>query len=120
MNIYYIYIHSKPDGEIFYVGKGKDNRAYQKTMRNRYWHFVYNKYGYIVNIIESGLSQEEACVKEKLLINSIGRKDLGKGTLVNMTDGGDGNNNFSIESRKAISDKAKGRISGKKGKPLSQ
>lgn len=81
--------------QIFYVGIGKGRRAYSKRMRNKHWHNTVKKYkGYVVDIVEEGLTWEEACEKEKHYIQLIGRRDLGKGTLVNMTDGGEGTQNL--------------------------
>jgi len=91
MNEFYIYIHTKQDtGEIFYVGKGKGKRAYSKHSRSKFWNNIVDKYGYNVIIFENGLSEVEAFKLEIELIDMIGRRDLGKGTLVNLTDGGEG------------------------------
>ncbi len=60
LNNYYIYFHINPlKNEIFYVGKGKGNRAYDKNNRNRFWKNIVKKYGYIVNIIEDNLNEKE-------------------------------------------------------------
>lgn len=86
MNEYYVYFHINPlKNEVFYVGKGKGNRAYQKYNRNKHWNNVVNKYGYIVDIVENGLTNEQALEKEKFYIRFIGRDKL-----TNMTDGGEG------------------------------
>jgi hypothetical protein len=93
--IYYIYFHINPlKNEVFYVGKGKgkDKRAYSKQGRNKYWNNTVNKYGLIVNLIETGLTNEEAKEREIFYINKLGRKDLGTGSLVNMVIGGEGGN----------------------------
>jgi hypothetical protein len=90
-NIYYIYFHINPlKNEIFYVGKGKGNRAYYKKDRSDFWNKISNKYGYIVDIVEEDLNEEEAFEREIFYIKKIGRRDLGLGPLVNQTDGGDG------------------------------
>jgi hypothetical protein len=94
-----IYKHIRIDtNEIFYIGIGKDiKRAYSKQNRNIYWKNIVNKTKYIVEIIKDNLNWEEACNEEIKLIKYYGRKDLNEGTLVNMTDGGEGNNNLSNE-----------------------
>ena len=90
MNKFYVYFHINPvKNEIFYVGKGKGNRARSKD-RNDDWKKVVEQYGYIINIIEEGLTEQEALDKESFYIKKIGRIDLGKGTLVNKTDGYEG------------------------------
>lgn len=86
-----IYSHSKPNGEIFYIGIGKNiNRPYSKHNRNKYWYNITNKYDYIVNIILQDVSFDGAKQIEIYLIFYYGRLDLGTGNLVNMTKGGDG------------------------------
>jgi hypothetical protein len=87
-----VYQHIRKDtNEVFYIGIGKSlNRMQSKLSRNPMWHNIVNKTEYIAEIIEDGLSWENACIKEKELIGFYGRRDLNKGPLVNMTDGGDG------------------------------
>lgn len=87
-----VYQHIRKDtNTIFYIGIGKNNkRAFSKDGRNRHWRNIVNKFGYEINITHEDICWEEACVIEKYLIDFYGRKDIGKGELVNMTDGGDG------------------------------
>ena len=81
-NEFYVYFHLKEDtGEIFYVGKGKNKRAFSRHGRNNYWLKVV--------IVKESLTNEDACELEKQYIKEFGRSDNG-GILVNMTDGGDG------------------------------
>jgi hypothetical protein len=90
-NKYYIYFHINPlNNEIFYVGKGHGKRAFDKKNRNRFWKFYTKKYNYIIDIIEDNLSEEQAFEREIFYINKIGRRDLGDGPLVNLTNGGEG------------------------------
>lgn len=104
-NIYYVYLHIKEtDGTPFYVGKGKGNRSSLTYGRSTYWKNIVNKYGYDIIIIEDNLSNDKALELEKYWIKRIGRRDLDKGTLVNLTDGGETNQNISPISRKKISD----------------
>lgn len=99
-----LYIHLKPNGKIFYVGISKDlKRPYNKHGRTNYWKQIVNKYGYEVQILKKNLTKKEACELEKMLISWFGRLDLKTGCLVNMTDGGDGTSNKSIETRTKIS-----------------
>lgn len=122
-NKYYIYFHINPlKNEIFYVGKGCDSRAFSKNRKNNLWHNIVNKYGYIVDIIEDNLTEQEAFEREIFYIKKIGRRDIGLGPLVNMTDGGEGNSGliFSEEHRRKMSETRKGRPSHLKGKSLSE
>lgn len=106
----YVYRHTRLDkNEVFYIGigsdeRGKYNRAYSKTGRNKHWYNIINLTNYKVEIIsEDWLTWEEACEKEKFWITFYGRADLGRGSLVNITDGGDGQFNPSFDTRKKMS-----------------
>lgn len=87
-----LYQHIRLDTEeVFYVGIGKtEKRAYSYHSRNKHWKSIVDKVDYKVEILEEGLTWQEACNKEITLIAEIGRKDLNLGTLVNMTEGGEG------------------------------
>jgi hypothetical protein len=100
-----VYFHINPlKNEIFYVGIGSKKRPYNKKGRNRHWNNIVNKYGYIINVSHDNLTWENACKLEQFYINKLGRKDLGKGSLVNLTDGGEGANGIarSEELRKRL------------------
>lgn len=102
--IFYVYLHRRgDDGSIFYIGKGKEDRAYSQSSRNRYWNHIVKKHGYTVEIVDHKLSENQAFELEIFLIQIIGRHDLGKGRLVNTTDGGEGTSNPSVEVRAKIS-----------------
>ena len=96
-----VYRHRRLDtNEIFYIGIGKlKNRPYSNKNRNQYWKNIVNKTDYQVEIITELDNWEDACELESLLISVYGRKDLANGPLVNMTDGGEGNNNLAEESK---------------------
>lgn len=106
-----VYQHRRlDDNTIFYIGIGKDvSRAYSKKARNKYWKNIVNKVGYAVDILIDGCSIEQAKMVEVGMIADYGRHDLELGTLVNMTDGGDGTLNHSPEVIKSISQKLTGR-----------
>jgi hypothetical protein len=87
-----VYRHIRLDKNVpFYVGisNGNRRRPYAKK-RNPIWSYIADKTQYRVEIMLDDLTWEEALEKEKELIALYGRRDLGKGTLANMTDGGDG------------------------------
>jgi hypothetical protein len=107
-NTYYTYAHTKPDGSIFYIGKGKGNRAYKTKGRNKFWQNIANKHGHNVEILAYWETEQEAFDHEKLLILSL--KDM-KIELANMTDGGEGMSGHvaSKETRAKMSKKSKGR-----------
>lgn len=87
--IVYIHLNATTD-EVFYVGIGKRERIFQKYKRSNRWIYYVNKYGYYYKILFEDIDWFEACKKEKELISFYGRKDLKKGSLINMTNGGDG------------------------------
>ncbi len=88
---FYIYAHYRDDtGEVFYIGKGEGNRHKSKQGRNPYWENIVNAHGYKAEILEYFETEDEAFQAEQSLIAELGRKDLGKGLLVNMSDGGEG------------------------------
>ena len=109
----YVYRHIRIDkNEPFYIGIGKDDtykRAYQssKTKRSDFWHNIASR-GYEVEILMDNLTWEQACEKEKEFISIYGRKDLGQGSLVNLTNGGDGAIEISKESIESIRKKLTG------------
>lgn len=74
---YYVYLHKRPDGSVFYVGKGKDRRAWDKQNRNPHWHHIVNKHGgYDVEILKSGLTEEESLELEVKVIQEFGIENL--------------------------------------------
>ena len=96
----YCYKHIRLDtNETFYIGIGKSKdkegrckRAYSrcKSTHNKWWSSIINKTEYVVEIIVDNIEWEEALKEEKYWIQYYGRRDLGKGPLVNLTDGGEG------------------------------
>jgi hypothetical protein len=107
MKNYYVYVFldlSKPGNykyddlyfefEPFYVGKGNLQRI--KTSLSRGSEFKMNKINKIkknnIKVLKlyENLENGESLLLEKDVISKIGRRDLNKGSLVNLTDGGDG------------------------------
>jgi hypothetical protein len=119
-NTYYIYFHINPvKQEVFYVGMGKQQRPYETTSRNKWWHKTVNKYDYQIIIIHRNLSLKEAQSLEIKYIAQLGRKKFKEGTLVNITLGGTGGatnlgNHHTEETKVKISKANKGRHLGKK------
>ncbi len=117
-NKYYVYLHVKlTNGEPFYVGKGIGKRKSSKTDRNRWWNFIVNKHGYDIIILEENLSEEKAIEREIYWIDRIGKASENKGTLVNITNGGEGVSGYkhTDETKKRITETLLGhkRNSGK-------
>jgi len=95
-----VYAHRRKDtNNIFYIGIGKDlYRMGKKTNRNKYWHNIVNKFGYTKELIHKDISWSDACEFEKFYIALYGRKDKNKGSLVNLTYGGEGKPNKYLKS----------------------
>jgi hypothetical protein len=88
-NQYYTYAYLREDGTPYYIGKGKEYRAFHK------------KKGEIkvppserIIFLKKNLTEEEAFKHEIYLIAVLGRKDIGTGILRNVTNGGEGNSGF--------------------------
>ena len=90
----YVYRHIRLDTNTpFYIGIGNDtnySRANFKHSRGSHWNNVVAKTNYEVEIMLDDLTFDYAKIKEIEFIEMYGRKDCGKGPLVNKTDGGDG------------------------------
>lgn len=117
-----VYRHIRLDKNMpFYISIGKTiKRAYNKFNRNNIWNFIVSKTDYDIEILFDNLSWNEACEKEKEFIKLYGRIDNGIGILTNQTDGGDGNQNFSEETRNKISLANTGNQYGKGWKPTDE
>ena len=87
-NKFYTYAWLREDGRPYYIGKGTGERAY--TGRGRKGNRQPPKDRSRVLILKRNLTEAEAFKHERYLIAVFGRKDLGKGILINLTDGGDG------------------------------
>lgn len=93
---FYVYVHAKPDGDVFYVGKGSwsPKKAYGRSKstenRNIIWRRTVEKYGGFTSTVVAEFFDEAAAFEyEAALIAESGRRDRG-GRLCNLTDGGEG------------------------------
>lgn len=86
--MFYTYIHRQAnDNSIFYVGKGVNKRAWDKSARGKHWKNIYAKHGLIVEICAEWETEQEAFEHEKFLIFCL--KSMGI-KIINFTDGGEG------------------------------
>jgi hypothetical protein len=87
MSTYYVYAYLRQhDGTPYYIGKGKDRRAWSKN----HGRIMVPKDETKIIMLHENLSEQEAHEIERQLIQQHGRKDLGTGYLLNLTDGGEG------------------------------
>lgn len=118
MKQFYTYLHCKPDGSPFYVGKGFGNRSHNIALnRNQHHKNIVEKYGRknIGIFVFACHSEEEAFADEKQQIAQL--RASGE-SLVNQTDGGQG------PSGRRHSEMAREKISiskkGKRRRPFSK
>jgi hypothetical protein len=115
-SIYYTYAYLREDGTPYYIGKGKNKRAYDamhkpvgKPPKDR------------ILILKNNLTEPEAFKHEIYMIAVFGRKDLGTGILRNKSDGGEGGRSGGIgnfregtkhseETKKLIGSYHKGKV----------
>jgi len=97
--IYYTYAWLREDRTPYYIGKGKNRRAWRRGSPPRER----------VLILKKGLCEQDAFKHEVYMIFILGRKDKGTGILRNMTDGGDGCAEPSWETRIKIGGANRGR-----------
>lgn len=87
MYIYYVYAYLRQsDGTPYYIGKGKDKRAFSKRHPGI---SVPNDKTKIV-FLETNLSNIGALALERRMIRWYGRKNICTGILYNKSEGGEG------------------------------
>jgi len=104
-NGFYTYSYIREDGRPYYIGKGKEGRAWAPHgSKKKRWHPPNNNQ---IEIIKFGLTEKEAHEQEMDLIKYY--KDLGWLTL-NFTDGGEGaaGYEYTDELRKQRAEQLKG------------
>lgn len=127
MKQFYTYLYFDGSTPIW-VGKGQGRRAYDHLRGNRHNPHFHNKLQKmfrngnqpIIEIINA-TNEVAAFWLERCFIKAFGRHDLDSGTLLNMTDGGEGGPGTvkSDETKAKWSVIRKGRPSGFKGKSHS-
>jgi hypothetical protein len=87
-----VYRHIRLDKNVpFYIGIGKViGRHKDKNNRNKWWKNIVAKTQWESEILFEGLTKKEAAKKEKEFIKIYGRMSHNRGTLCNITAGGEG------------------------------
>lgn len=90
---FYTYAYLREDGTPYYIGKGKERRAYERHKRGNLKDFRpkytdgkidYNR----ILILKKNLTENQSILHEEYMISIFGRKDNKTGILINLTDGG--------------------------------
>jgi hypothetical protein len=106
--VYYTYAHYTPKGDLFYIGKGVDDRAFSFGDRSHSWkRAVKENKGLTIEILANWHTENEAYNHEKLLIDCF--TEMGH-KLVNQTKGGKGAYGYvcSEEKKQHLRDKLTG------------
>ena len=108
---FYVYLHLKPNGDPFYVGKGYGYRSNKFGNRSQHHKNVVAKCGgqkHIEICVFPTSTEQEAFEKETQWIKTLRNAGF---ALVNKTNGGDGIQGFhhSEETKQKMSNAAKGR-----------
>jgi len=118
MKQFYVYLHCKPDGTPFYVGKGTKRRTlllYRDS--NKHYNNVISKYGKenIIIQVQCCMDEQEAFEQEILHIQVL--RDIGI-KLCNCTDGGEGSSGLKRPEsvKQKISKALKGRTKSEETK----
>jgi len=123
INTYYIYMYLDQDNVPFYIGKGKDYRYHISCHLNKsnFNCFLQNKIRKVgvnnvkIHFLHKDLTEEQSFYLEGYYIAGYGRRDLGLGSLCNLTNGGEG------ESGRIVSESTRQKISKiHKGKKIPQ
>lgn len=84
MTTYYVYAHYTLDtNELFYIGKGCNNRHLTNSGRSTYWYNIVNKHGYKAEKLIDNLEEADAFIQEILAIKEFSPR-------ANFTKGGEG------------------------------
>ena len=115
--MFYTYAHFRPDGRIFYLGKGSGNR-HLSLSRGAHWkNIVAKNGGFSSEILSTWPTEKEAFDHEKFLISCF--RELGY-ELCNKTNGGEGTSGRVLSDASREKLKQFGPANGMYGKSVSE
>ena len=102
---FYTYAYLRKNGTPYYIGKGKNNRAFEKHKG------VHVPPKERVLFLKKNLTEQKAFDHEVYMIAVLGRKDLKTGILHNRTNGGEGSSGCipTEETRQRMSEASRNR-----------
>lgn len=108
---FYVYTHARPDGSVFYVGKGRGRRAwdFSPTRRTAHHRNIVEKYGLLAIRVEvyPAASEDDAFAEERRLIAELKASGI---ALINLTDGGEGvSGRLMTDASRAALERGRGR-----------
>jgi len=87
-NIFYVYLHvKKTNGDVFYVGKGKEGRDKSRSGRSAHWRNIVAKHDYEIIRIAEGLSEDDSYLLET---DTILKMRTEGASICNIASGGNG------------------------------
>jgi hypothetical protein len=102
---FYVYAHTRPDGRIFYIGKGVGKRMHTTSARNQHWQRIVRKNdGFIAVKLADSLTETQALDLEAELIGYFRTF----GPLANILDSGYQSPMYNPEVVKRVSDALRG------------
>ena len=102
MNDFYTYAYLREDRTPYYIGKGKHkhktNQKYYRAYCGQHWIPIPPKERII--ILKDDICENDAFKHEIYMISVFGRKNLGTGILLNLTNGGEGFSGFKLSEKR--------------------
>lgn len=120
MDVFYTYMWLREDGTPYYVGKGKNRRAFTKHLNGK--RQLYPPLDSARILVQEFPEEKSAFEAERFLIAYYGRIDKGTGCLRNFTDGGEGPSGFVFTEihRQKLRDNHRGENSAETRRKISK